>query len=140
MRKIIAGVFSMLFVLMPAQAEQKETLGKWDVHYIVLNTTFLQPEIAARYGIVRSKYNALVNISVLDSSTQEAQSLLVEGNARNLLGTEKSLSFKQVTDGDAIYYLAVLPFRNDETYRFNIDVADGQEKHQLTFSQKMYVD
>ncbi|MEC8230923.1 MAG: DUF4426 domain-containing protein, partial [Pseudomonadota bacterium] len=60
----------MLVLLSPhTLAEQKETLGEWDVHYIVVGTPFLTPEVASSYGIVRSKFNALVNISVLDKVT-----------------------------------------------------------------------
>ncbi|WP_026377453.1 DUF4426 domain-containing protein [Aestuariibacter salexigens] len=121
-------------------AEQKQVLGDWDVHYMVVGTTFLTPEVAQGAGIVRSKFNALVNISVLDSATQKAQSLIVEGNARNLIGTTKALTFKEVQDGDAIYYLAVLPFRDQETYRFDITIRDHQTSQTLAFQQKIYVD
>ena len=104
-----------------AQAEQKVTLGKWDVHYIVFDTTFLTPEIAKANGIVRSKYNALVNISVLDSATQVAQRVDISGTARNLIGTTKELKFKRVIDGDAIYYLArkiINRITIDNTFKF----------------------
>ncbi|GFD90003.1 hypothetical protein KUL152_22290 [Tenacibaculum sp. KUL152] len=132
---------AMLALLSPnAFAEQKETLGEWDVHYIVVGTPFLTPEVASSYGIVRSKFNALVNISVLDKATGEAQRVDVSGNAKNLLGNTRQLTFKKVEEGDAIYYLAVLPFRDQETFRFNIDVKKGTTKQTLKFQQKMYVD
>ncbi|MCU7555497.1 DUF4426 domain-containing protein [Alteromonas sp. ASW11-19] len=141
-------VFRNVFVLLAltlagitqASAEQKATLGDWDVHYMVVNTSFLTPEVASRYGLVRSKYNALVNISVLDTETQKAQRLGVSGEAKNLLGTTRKLSFKKVEDGDAIYYLAVLPFRDQETFRFNIDLQLGNEQQTLKFRQKLYTD
>lgn len=121
-------------------AEQKEQLGQWDVHYIVVNSTFFSPEIARQYGVVRSKYNALVNISVLDARSQKAQTVGMQGTATNLLGTEKELAFKKVQEGDAIYYLAVFNFRNEETYRFNIEIRRGDTVETLKFQQKMYVD
>lgn len=121
-------------------AEQKEQLGQWDVHYIVVNSTFFSPEIARQYGVVRSQYNALVNISVLDTASQKAQTVGMQGTATNLLGTEKELAFKKVQEGDAIYYLAVFNFRNDETYRFNIEIRRGNTVETLKFQQKMYVD
>lgn len=121
-------------------AEQKEQLGQWDVHYIVVNSTFFSPEIARQYGVVRSKYNALVNISVLDTRSQKAQTVGMQGTATNLLGTEKELAFKKVQEGDAIYYLAVFNFRNEETYRFNIEIRRGDTVETLKFQQKMYVD
>ncbi|WP_414828288.1 DUF4426 domain-containing protein [Alteromonas sp. H39] len=123
-----------------ALAEQKETLGDWDVHYMVVNTTFLTPEVASTYGIVRSKYNALVNLSVLDKTTHEAQRLSVSGEATNLLGNTRDLSFKKVEDGDAIYYLSVLPFRDQETFRFNIEIRKGNDSETLRFKQQMYTD
>ncbi|MDC8832592.1 DUF4426 domain-containing protein [Alteromonas gilva] len=139
---LLTGFLAPLLLLCSwqASAEQKVQLGEWDVHYIVVNSTFFSADIARQYGIVRSKYNALVNISVLDSDTQKAQTVSMQGTATNLLGTEKPLTFKKVQEGDAIYYLAVFSFRNDETYRFNIEVRRGDTAETLTFKQKMFVD
>lgn len=138
--KIKISVVALLLLAPLGHAEQKETLGDWDVHYIVFGTPFLTPEVAKSYGIVRSKFNALVNISVLDSETQKAQTVAMSGTARNLLGTSKPLSFKKVVDGNAIYYLAILPFRDQETYRFSVDIQQGGKTQTLQFQQKMYVD
>ncbi|WP_446698938.1 DUF4426 domain-containing protein [Alteromonas sp. 009811495] len=142
LKSTILTVFAAMLALLSPHtfAEQKETLGEWDVHYIVVGTPFLTPEVASSYGIVRSKFNALVNISVLDKATGEAQRVDVSGNAKNLLGNTRQLTFKKVEEGDAIYYLAVLPFRDQETFRFNIDVKKGTTKQTLKFQQKMYVD
>lgn len=130
----------LLIVANSAIAEQKKTLGGWDVHYMVVSTTFLTPEIAKANGIVRSRFNALVNISVLDAQTQKAQEPALTGTAKNLLGTQKKLTFKRVREGEAVYYLAVLPYRDMETYQFNIEIVDGNQQQTLEFSQKLYVD
>lgn len=129
-----------LALMTVARAEQKQDLGDWEIHYIALNSTFLTPEIAKHYGIVRSRYNALINISVLDKQSKVAQSVVLRGQARNLLGVVKTLSFKQVREGDAIYYLAVLPFSDQEQYRFTVEVSDGQTQKNLTFQHKFYAD
>jgi hypothetical protein len=123
-----------------ASAEQKQELGKWDVHYIALNTTFLTPEVAKQYGIVRSKFNALINISVLDRKDKSAQSVILTGEAKNLLGVIKKLNFKQVTEGKAIYYLALLPFSDLEQYRITVNINDGLEQKNLKFQPKFYAD
>lgn len=123
-----------------ADAEQKQVLGSWDVHYIALNTTFLTPEVAKQYGIVRSRFNALINISVLDRTDKTAQSVILTGEAKNLIGVVKSLTFKEVTEGKAIYYLAVLPFSDLERYRISIDINDGLEQKTLKFQHKFYAD
>ncbi|MEQ5808820.1 DUF4426 domain-containing protein [Alteromonas sp. NFXS44] len=133
-------LLTLLLTAPVALAEQKQTLGKWDVHYIVVNTTFFTPETAQNYGIVRSKYNALVNISVLDSATGEAQVVSVKGQARNLLGNSKTLNFKRVKEGEAIYYLAPLSFNDRETFRFNVVIQRGNEVQTLKFQQEMFVE
>ena len=136
--RFVVGALAIL--AFSANAEQKKTLGNWDVHYMVVGTPFLTPDVAANYGIVRSKFNALINISVLDSKTGTAQRADVTGVAKNLIGNSKKLTFKKVEEGDAIYYLAVLPFRDQETFRFEIDVRKGSNQQTLRFQQKMYVD
>ncbi len=123
-----------------AQAAQYKTLGDWDVHYIVFNTSFLEPEIARAYQIQRSKFQGLVNISVLNSSDQKAQNVALSGTATNLLGTVRQLNFRQVVDGDAIYYLATIPFRDMEDYRFSVDIRRGNEVQTLKFRHQFYSD
>jgi hypothetical protein len=138
--RILLFVISLLVLSTSAHAEQKKELGQWEVHYIVFPTTFLTPEIAKANGLIRSKYNALVNISVLDKQTKVAQRIDISGTARNLIGTTKPLSFKRVSDGDAIYYLAPLSFRHMEKYTFSVDIRRGNTTENLTFKQEMFVD
>ena len=123
-----------------ANAEIKKTLGNWDVHYIAVNSTFLTPKIARANNIVRSGKNALLNISVLDKKTKLAQVVEMTGTARNLLGTPKELSFTQVNEGDAIYYLASVPFSHKEVLRFTINIKQGKNAQTLKFQQTMYVE
>ncbi|MFT6268612.1 MAG: hypothetical protein ACJAVV_001427 [Alphaproteobacteria bacterium] len=123
-----------------ASAEIKKDLGDWEVHYIALTTTFLTPKIARANDIVRSSKNALVNISVLNKRTKEAQDVNISGTARNLLGTSKTLNFRQVKEGKAIYYLASVPFSDKEVLRFDIDINQGRSNQNLKFQQTMYVD
>jgi hypothetical protein len=121
-------------------AEQKQTLGDWEVHYIVVNSTFFEPKIARQYGIQRSQFNALLNISVLNKDSKAAQSVALTGNATNLLGTSKKLSFKEIKEGDAIYYLAQIPFRHKEKYRIEVDLRLGNTLEKLTFNHEFYAE
>jgi hypothetical protein len=107
---------------------------------MVLGTTFLTPEIAKANNIVRSKYNAFVNISVLNKSDKKAQDVSITGTARNLLGNSKKLTFKKVRDGDAIYYLAVFSHAHKENFRFDITIQQGNTSEKLQLQQVMYVD
>jgi hypothetical protein len=62
------------------------------------------------------------------------------GEAKNLIGVIKKLTFKQVKEGKAIYYLAVLPFSDREQYRITVNVNDGLEQQTLKFQHKFYAD
>lgn len=135
---LIAG---LLLPLAPsAQAEQFRRLGAWDVHYVVIRTSFLKPDIAARNNIVRGPDRALLNISVLGQDGQPVAAEL-SGTVRNLLEQVTPLEFQTVREGEAIYYLAQIRHTDRETLRFAIDIVppDGITQ-QLRFQQQMYED
>jgi hypothetical protein len=141
-QKMCLPLLFILFFSSSAMAENMQKLGTMNVHYIALNSTFLEPSIAKAYQIERSRYNSLVNISVLDNSQKNtpAKRVSLTGKARNNLGHTKTLEFEEVTEGDAIYYLAQLTFNNEEVFHFTINVNDGNEVQVLKFSQKFYTD
>ncbi|GAA5131608.1 DUF4426 domain-containing protein [Thalassotalea piscium] len=139
------SVFTLLFVWLVSfqtVAENMKKLGSMNVHYIAIDATFLTPEVAKAYNIVRSRYNGLVNISVMDNTIEgnPAKTVRITGTAKNLAGQSKTLEFTEVKEGDAIYYLGQVSYRNDETINFDLTITDGKETHTLSFSQKFYVD
>jgi hypothetical protein len=128
-----------LCLTLPALAERKHSFGDLDVHHIVFNSSFLQPDIAAANGLVRSKEQGVVNISVLKAG--QAQNATVTGEVRDLVGRSQALSFKQVNEGNAIYYLAQFKFSQRELMRFTINVtgSDGVARS-FDFNQEMFPD
>ena len=134
-------IFSLLLQT-NVQAENMIKLGNNNVHYIAIGSTFLTPKIAKTYGIERSRYNSLINISVLDNSQENtpAKTVSIMGKAKNNIGQLKSLTFIEVKEGKAIYYLAQVNYANEETLHFDISINDGTEKQHFKFSQKFYVD
>jgi hypothetical protein len=135
----IAILFIALCLSLPALAERKQSFGALDVHYIAFNSSFLQPDIAAATGLVRSKRQGVVNISVLKAGAAMAAS--VDGEVKNLLGQSYPLNFKQINEGSAIYYLAQFPFENREVLRFSINVKAGDGvAHSFDFSQEFFPD
>ncbi|WP_416307606.1 DUF4426 domain-containing protein [Neptunicella sp. SCSIO 80796] len=133
-------IASLLLLCSVTHAEQLEKLGPWDVHYIVIPSTFITPEISKAYGLQRSKYKALINISVLDSQSKEAQSVVVSGTAKNLLGQIRQLDFQEVKEQQSIYYLAQFTIDDDELWRFDITVRHGNDSQKLMFKQKVYAE
>ena len=121
-------------------AEQLQRLGNLDVHYILLPTTLLNPEVAASYGITRGRDRALLNVSVLDRD-QLPTTVAIDGHMTNLLGQQQGLKFKEVREGTAIYYLATIKYTDREVLRFNIRLTPPEDTtKELKFQQQMYWD
>jgi predicted Zn-dependent protease len=145
--KVLVSVFISFILLVSSslyaaneQGGQYKNLGNWQVHYIAFPSTFLQPSIAKNYNIERSNYNAVINISVLDKTSKKAQKVSLSGVAKNLVGQNKKLKFKEIVDGESVYYIATLTYSNEETFRFYLDVRSGNKSERLSFHQKFYVD
>jgi len=140
--KFLLAITISFFSITYANAENMKKLGSMDVHYMAIGSTFFTPEIAKVYGITRSRYNGLINISVLDNTktSSPAKTVSISGEAKNNLGQFKTLAFTEVKEGDAIYYLAQIKYSNEETIHFTLTINDGKEQQTLKFSQKFYVD
>ncbi|MCL1126539.1 DUF4426 domain-containing protein [Shewanella surugensis] len=144
----LSNTFKSLFIVSLffsplVSAEQKLTVGNYDIHYIALDSTFLSPSIAKAYDLKRSRYIGIINISVLDNSDPKHTAVPVElsGVANNLLDKRRPLKFKEIKEGDAIYYIAEIPYRDDQEINFNINVKYGSKLNtQLKFKHKFYVD
>jgi hypothetical protein len=139
--KLLIVSLSYFIALTNVNAENMKKLGNMNVHYIAIGSTFLTPEIAKLYDIKRSRYNGLINISVLDNSKEgtPAKRVSISGKAKNNVGQSKKIEFQEVTEGSSIYYLAQVRYDNEETIHFDLIINDGIEIQQLTFSQKFYV-
>ncbi|MBL4900472.1 MAG: DUF4426 domain-containing protein [Colwellia sp.] len=142
MMKILLAITVSFFAMTYANADNMKKLGSMNVHYMAIGSTFFTPEIAKVYGITRSRYNGLINISVLDNTKagNPAKTVSISGQAKNNLGQFKTLVFTEVKEGDAIYYLAQVKYGNEETLHFTLAINDGKEQQTLKFSQKFYVD
>ncbi|MCH1549728.1 MAG: DUF4426 domain-containing protein [Pseudomonadales bacterium] len=121
-----------------AHAEQKMQFGDYEVHYIVLPTTFLNAKIADKYNLPRGRDRALVNVSVLNSALKPIAAQIT-GQSENLLGQSQRLVFTQVTEGDAIYYLALLRHADEEFHRVALDIQiPGEPLAEIRFQQQMF--
>lgn len=140
--KFLLAISISFLAISNASAENMKKLGSMNVHYMAIGSTFFTPEIAKVYGITRSRYNGLINISVLDNtkSGNPAKTVSITGQAKNNLGQFKALEFTEVKEGNAIYYLAQVKYNDEETMHFTLAINDGKEQQTLKFSQKFYVD
>ncbi|MDF3126123.1 DUF4426 domain-containing protein [Rheinheimera sp. 1928-s] len=137
---LLAASLVLAFFMNPLQAEQKKVLGPWDVHYIAFDSTIIDAKIAQSYQLQRSKYQAVLNISVLNSADQKAQQVRISGTATDLTQKQIELSFREVKEGDAIYYLAQVPVHDQKHLNFKLDIWQGTENQKLEFSQMFYTE
>ena len=143
LRKFLTLLLCLGSLVGVAQAEQKQAVGHFDIHYMALGSTFLTPSIAKSYGIERSRYTGIINIAVLDTSEEGNPAVPVEisGLANNLIDARMQLKFREIREGDAIYYIAEVPYRDDQEINFQILIKHGNELNTtLAFKQKFYVD
>ena len=144
MNHFLLSLLALISLATTAQAQQSEMFGPYELHYSVVNTTFLAPEVAANYGIVRSKQRAILNLAVrehLPDGSTEGRTMQLQGRTWDLIQGQP-LEFMEVREGKAIYYLADFKFINEE-WRFFETVfrpAGAQQSYTFTFKHQLYVD
>jgi len=118
------------------KGERQETFGDVTVHYNTFNSTYLTPDIAKSAELIRSKTQGVINISVIkDGKPQMAQ---VSGLVKDLTSQSVPLTFKQITEQGAVYYIAQYPVPQQETRTFEIKVQTGDKINTINFNQELF--
>lgn len=145
MTRCILSLMALLTFTAPALAQQSEMFGPYELHYSVVNTTFLEPQVAATYGITRGNQRAILNLALrehLDDGSEVARTMQLQGKTRDLIQQEQKLEFLEVREGQAIYYLADFKFINEEWRFFEVDFRPEGADQTYTFELKhqLYTD
>lgn len=146
MSRFITALFAITVLqVAPTSAQQSETFGPYELHYSVVNTTFIEPKVAATYGITRGKDKAILNLSVreqLPGGGNVGRPMQLKGTTRDLLQQQEVLDFQEVKEGPAIYYIAEISFLNEEHRFFEIHFRPEGATETYTFKlkHKMYED
>ncbi len=116
--------------------------GDVKVFYSAFNSSFIQPEIASNYNIVRGKDKGLLNIAVLRGDKPGGTTALVKGSVSNIFAQQQILEFFEVREGDTVYYLAPFRIDNEDYLTFKIEVIPdpNQPPLSLTFQKTLYQD
>lgn len=129
---------------MEAAASSRD-FGNHVLHFSAIQTDQLTPEVAQRYGIVRSQNRAMLNVSMLEKAGEgPAQPISgrVSVTATNLTGQLKNVNIREVREGEAVYYIAEIPVTDGETLIFNVSARpEGTTSDlEVRFKQQFYVD
>lgn len=146
MKKLTIAVLSILaWLAVPAQADKFVEDEQYVVHYNAFNSTLLKPEVAKANDLLRSRQRAIMNVTVqkkMASGMPKAVTAQVSGYTGAMGGSERTLDFRMVTEGEAIYYLAEFLIGNGETLHFNVTVKPTPEHPpiKINFNQQFFQD
>lgn len=136
---IISSYLSLLSISI--QAEQLIKADGYTIHYNAFNSSMLDPEVVNKYGIERSKSIGVLTLSVLEKDDKAVNAFIV-GNSKNAIFQLTTLDFKEVTEGQSIYYIATFNFADKEQLNFDITVVPKGVTHKikLNFQQQFFVE
>ena len=122
-----------------AAEESSAVFGDYTVYFNAISTDEVPAEVAQSVGVVRARNRALLNVSVLDNTSNTPIEADVQVAVSNLTGQLKKMTVRKVEQGDSIYYLGEVTVANRETLIFDIDVKpDGSEETFEMRTQRIY--
>lgn len=129
----------------PAVAENSTSVGGFTVHHNAFSTSTLTPEVAKSYGIQRSKYRGMLNISIIREqagTTGRSVTGNVDTQIVTLTGQRSDIPMREVKEQDATYYLGEFPVRDQQTLNFVVTVtpAGSDEAIVVKMDQQFFTD
>jgi len=141
--RLILPLLALLCFAAGARAQQSAMFGPYELHYSVVNTTFLAPAVASTYGIVRGKQRAILTLAVREKLGDDSvtRSMLLKGRTWDLIQGQP-LEFLEIREGEAVYYIADFRFINEEWRFFEVDFRpEGAEQtYTFKFKHQLYID
>lgn len=131
----LTAVLLALCVISPSLPAEVLVHGDYRIHYTVFPSTIIPPEVAASHGITRAEDRVVVNVSARLAG--EPAAINVTGHVTNLLEQVSELAFVEVSEQDAIYYLASHISKEEDLLRFDLTVTPpGLAPTQLNFLRR----
>ena len=142
MKAIFISILLMTITSL-SMAEQKQSFGDYDVHYMALTSSELDKDVAKLYGITRSRNLGYMMISVMKNGVSKmpvAWDGKLEAEMSNLIGQKRTLEFTRIQETDALYFYSTFDFYDKNHYRFHVKVTPQGEKrtYDVKFDQKFY--
>lgn len=133
------GLLTLLLAGAPNMASADiENFGQFQVQYNIFPSTFLQPSIAAQYKLTRSRAIGTINVSIQkkgNDGSLKTVSGQIEGRVSNDIQQSDFLAFRQINEGDAVYYIAQFAYRSGELQTFNVTVRPSGSQSDLAVRQ-----
>lgn len=132
------GLALLTSLPLSSYAENVTKFGDYVVHHTALPTDVLLPKVARAYKIKRSKNRGMLNIVVQHKG--KGVTAKVTGTGTNLNSQLKHLEFREIKDGDVIYYISSFRVTNKEviTFKVNVQPAGSDKAHTVKFKKEFY--
>lgn len=128
-----------------ALSENSTTAGGFTIHHNAFTTSTLTPEVAKAYGIQRSKFRGMLNVSVIqekERTTGTSVPARVDVKTVVLTGQSTRLPMREITEQDAVYYVGEFPVQNEEKVNFVIEATPegATEAFVINMEQQFFTD
>ena len=125
--QILLALFLSTLLVPATQASSNHQLefDNYVVHYNVVPSRFLQPQVARSIGIKRSHSRGVVTISVLQKipgQPTKAVQASITGTTCNLFGRDRKLKLKEIFENGQVSYIAEVPIVRKERLKINFSV------------------
>jgi len=142
-RSTVFALVLCLIALPAAWAEQAVRDGNFVVHYAATPTLDLEPDVAARFGVKRSRVRVLLVLSpqvIDDEGRTRSIPASGTGTVRNLLGQRESLALRSAREGDVYYLIAEFEPLDQQPIVINAEVLPSGATRPLVidFTQKFF--
>ncbi|MFT7559912.1 MAG: hypothetical protein ACI93R_001827 [Flavobacteriales bacterium] len=126
---LILGLFLLPFTAVIANEPYNghTDFEKYSVYYNIFDSTTVPADVAAIYGIKRSKYENLINVSISHKGKYGALKGTVRGTITNLMQQQRILDFMEIQEQDATYYIAPIRISGKDTVHIALEIVPSGE-------------
>ena len=119
-----------------ANGQQSTRYDEFELHHSIVYTTFVAPEVAAEYGIIRGADKAMLTLSVRDALSGDLAGRPMQINGRTWdLITGGAMDVREIREGRATYYIVPFEFLDREyrffEFSFQPEGADKSYEHKM---------
>ncbi|AGY91354.1 hypothetical protein SPICUR_01675 [Spiribacter curvatus] len=137
--RITAWMTTLLLAFpMIVNAQQSDRFGEYEIHYSAIPTGMLNERVAREYGIVRSRTQGMVMVTILRNG--EAVSGRVDILARDEDDELTEIGAQRVREDGWVSYVGTFPIEAGDAFTFEIEVNPhaGGEVYPVAFQQTFY--
>jgi hypothetical protein len=124
-----------LLAPLAAAANESTVADGYVIHHNAFTADVLDPVVAQRYGIQRSKQRGVINVTLIKEkpgTTGMPTAARVEVSAASLTGQTMRVPMRELKEQEAVYYIGEFPVKDQETVEFTIEVTPNGTAKGLT--------